>query len=544
MKRMLAVLILLAGASGLRASSGPRAILVLPFENRSARPDLDWVSESFAETLSVRLAWDGRFMLGRGERDAAYQQLGIPLGTPLTLASIFKVAETLGVDWAVFGEFSVENDRLSARAQMLDVRRLHLSSPLEAIGRLQDLVELQTRLAWRLLATQDVNFTVSKEEDFRRQFPDIRLDAHENFIRGILATDADSRVRFLREANRLNPADRRAALELGRHYFDTKDYENSARWLRTISPHDTNSLEALFMLGVDEFFLGREAAAEKAFLSLSQQIPLNEVWNNLGFLQARRGRLVESTTSFERAYRGDPTDATFCFNLGAVLCQQRKYPDAIRYLREAVRLVPDDPESHRLLGEALGAMGDSSGQQQEHRWLLAHEENANGGAVHDALSNLRLKKNYDGRAYRFLALAVQSALEERLQREPASRHADAHLARGRELLAAGRLGEAERECAEAASLLPQDSDTHLALAHVYAAQGRHGEAAAELETSLKLKNTVTGHLSLARVYLSLGQLEAAREHGQAALNLEPANHEAQKLVDEIPGGSPIPGRKP
>ena len=231
MKRILSTLLLMLAACELPAAPPPRTLLVFPFENRSSRPDLNWISESFSETLSTRLGGPDRFVLSRRERNAAFEQLGIPAGTPITLASVYKVAETLGVDWAVVGNFAVEGNRLTARAQLLDVHRLKLANALETTGELADLAELQTRLAWRLLATQDPEFTVGREEDFARQFPVIRLDAYENFIRGILATDKESRVRFLGEANRLDPSDHRAALELGRFYFAEKDYENSARWL-------------------------------------------------------------------------------------------------------------------------------------------------------------------------------------------------------------------------------------------------------------------------------------------------------------------------
>jgi Tfp pilus assembly protein PilF len=74
----------------------------------------------------------------------------------------------------------------------------------------------------------------------------------------------------------------------------------------------------------------------------------------------------------------------------------------------------------------------------------------------------------------------------------------------------------------------------LALAEAYEAQGRHREAATELEISLRLHNTVTAHLMLARVYLALDQPQAARDHSQAALSLDPDNHEAQTLMNEIP----------
>jgi len=538
MKRTLSILLLMLLACELRAAPSPRTLLVFPFENRSSRPDLNWIAESFAETLSTRLAGPDRFVLSRRERDAAFEQLGIPAGTPVTLASVYKVAEILGAEWAVTGTFDVEGNRLTARAQLFDVRRLKLANALETTGELVDLAELQTRLAWRLLATHDPEFTVGGEEDFARQFPVLRLDAYENFIRGILATDKESRVRFLSEADRLNPADHRAALELGRFYFGEKDYESSARWLRKLQEKDANYLESQFLLGVDEFFLGHDAVAERAFEGLSRQVPLNEVWNNLGFMQARRGRYEAATASFERAYQGDPTDPVFSFNLGVCLLYRQKYPEAVRHLREALQLSADDPEVHALLAVALGAAGDAKGRELEARWLASHEGNGLPESGRELLTHLRLKKQYDGRAYRLLSLAVRNALEERLQGEPPARHAEVHLARGRDFLAASRPHEAERELAEAVSLLPQDGEAHLALAEAYEAQGRHQEAAAELETSLRLHNTVTAHLLLARVYLSLDRPQAARDHSQAALSLDPNNHEAQALMNRIPEGAP------
>jgi len=538
MKRILSILLLMLAACELQAVPSPRTLLVFPFENRSDRPNLNWISESFSETLTRCLAEPDRFVLSQRERDAAFEQLGIPAGTPVTLASVYKVAEILGVDWAVTGNFVVEGNRLTAQARLLDLRRLKLTNALETTGELADLVELQTRLAWRLLATQDPGFTVGKEEDFARLFPALRLDAYENLIRGILATEKGSRVRFLSEADRLDPADHRAALELGRFYFGEKDYENSARWLRKLAEKDASYPESQFLLGVDEFFLGHDAAAERAFEGLSRQIPLNEVWNNLGLMQARRGRFEAATASFERAYQGDPTDPIFCFNLAVCLLYRKKYPEAIRHLREALQLSADDPEVHAVLAEALGAAGGAKGKETESNRLSVREGNELQESGKDLVTHLRLKKNYDGRAYRLLALAVRNALEDRLQDEPAARHAEVHLARGKEFLGAGRPREAERELAEAVSLLPQDSAAHLTLAEAYEAQGRHREAATELETSLKLNNTVAAHLMLARVYLLLDQPQAARDHSQAALSMDPNNHEAQALMNAIPNAAP------
>jgi len=533
MRRACGLLLTLLVAVKLQGSPEGRTILVFPFENRSTRSDLNWISESFAEILSSRLAGPDNYVLDREERNTACVQLSIPPEIPLTLASAYKVTQVLGADWAVVGSYSVTTSRLTARAQLLDVRQLKLAPALEVTGELAELDDLQTRLAWRLLATHDPGFTVGKEEDFRRRFPEIRLDAFENYIRGVLATDDESRVRFFLESDRLNPADHRAAFAFGRLYYDQKDYGNSAKWLRKLEATDANYLESLFLLAVDEFFLGHQQAAKQAFETLAKELPLNEVSNNLGVLKARRGRYAEALPSFERAFQGDPTDPDFAFNLGVCLWYLNRFAESAQYLREALRANNEDAEAHTLLAMVLGKLGDSPGQRAELQWLAEHGNDLGADLAGDILPQARLKKNYDGRALRLLSLTLHNALEERLANLPADQHSDVHLGRGKKFFAEGRFPEAEHELAEAVSLVPGDSEARLALAQVLEAEGKHGEAAAELEKSLQLKNSFAAHLSLARVYLSLNQPDLAREQGQAALQLDPGNQEAEQLIDRI-----------
>src|ERR1035438_9660114 len=105
----------------LQAAQPVRAILVFPFENRSSRPDLYWISESFADVLSSRMVQPENYVLDRDERNAACAQIGMPIDTPLTLASEFKVAQTLGADWAVIGDFNTTGQSLTVHTQLLDV---------------------------------------------------------------------------------------------------------------------------------------------------------------------------------------------------------------------------------------------------------------------------------------------------------------------------------------------------------------------------------------------------------------------------------------
>jgi Tfp pilus assembly protein PilF len=505
---------------------------------------LNWISESFAQVLSSRLPQPDNYVLDRDERNAAYTQLGMPMDAPLTLASEFKVVETLGVDWAILGNFNVADNRLVAHAQLLDVKLLRLSQPLEVSGDLTELVELQTRLAWRLLATHDPGFTVGNEEDFRRSFHDIRLDAFENYIRGLVATDDASRLHFFTESERLDPSDHRAAFALGRFYFEQKDYANSAKWLGKVEESDSNYNESLFLRAVDEFFLGREQVAEKEFETLAKVLPLDEVSNNLGVLEARRGRYREALVNFERAYQSNPSDVDFCFNRGVALWYEKSYPEAAESLEAAIHANPDDSEARTLQAVVFGKLGDTAAERKELDWLAEHEVGAAADQPGDVLPMPRLKKNYDGRAFRLLELTLHNALEEHLANAPPQEHIDAHLALGKKFLAENRYGEAERELAEVVSLSPADPQVHFLLAQALEAEGKHPEAAGELQTSLKLKDSAETHLSLAHVYLSLNQPELARLQGQAALNLDPGNQQAEQFLQQIHAGSPAARKTP
>jgi tetratricopeptide (TPR) repeat protein len=419
MNKPLAFLLLcFAAAEG--SALAARTILVLPFENKTGRADIAWLSESFADTLSKRLEGDGRLTLKRTERDLAIRGAGLPPGIPLSHASALRIARSLSADWIVGGKFSVEGGVLKTGAYLIDANRLKMSGPFEANGQLAELAEIETGLAWRILSMQDPSFTAGSVEDFGRQFPEIHLDAHENYVRGILATDPDARVRFLTEANRRDPSDHRAAIELGRFYYEKKDYEASAKWLSKLAGPEAEQFEVRFILGVDEFFLGRESAALKTLANLAHDAPIAEVWNNLGFLQSHLGHWVDATASFDRAYQADSNDPDYSFNLGVCMWNLKRYDVAVHYLRESLQVAPDDPEIHRLLREALAATGDTEGKTKEEKWLEAKGESLNNGNSAAILPNPRLKKTYNLRAYRAWLQAGHVAHEGKTPPEPSS----------------------------------------------------------------------------------------------------------------------------
>lgn len=533
MKKIFSLLCLLLSACVLSAVPPTRTIIVFPFENRSSNSDLGWMSEAFAEVLSWRLTGPQRFVLGRQELNTAYRQLGAPPDATLTLASEYKIAQTLGVDWAVVGSFRVTGHALEAQAQLLDLHDPKLYPAIRESGTLSDMIKIQTRLAWRLLATHSQDFTVGTEEDFARHFPPLRLDALENYIRGLLARDGQTKVQFLTAADRLNPNDHRAALALGQYYFEQKDYTHSVRWLSKLTPEDSDYHTSLFLSGIDDFFLGRNQDAENDFRTLSQQIPLNEVWNNLGVLEARRADYQDALTSFERAYQGDETDADYAFNLGACYCYLKQYRQAVHYLEQALAQDPDDLGVRTLLAYALRQMGDQTESLAQLQWVAEHHGKNMADLNANILPQPRLKKAFNGAAFRLLAVAVTNSLERELAHQPPEEHGHIHLARGEEFIKQGRLPEAIRELTEAESLLPNNSEVCLFLGQAYELYGEHQKALEEFNRAIALNNNAVTHLWLAHAYLSLHQPSEALTQSRTALSMDPGNRDAEGLIDSI-----------
>jgi len=76
-------------------------------------------------------------------------------------------------------------------------------------------MESHGTLVWKLLAANDKGFPLNLADFTKLQRP-LRLDAFEHYIRGLLASDDDARMRELREAARLDPNGQRPHLPSGK----------------------------------------------------------------------------------------------------------------------------------------------------------------------------------------------------------------------------------------------------------------------------------------------------------------------------------------
>src|SRR5208283_2770650 len=330
-------------------------MVVIPFENASPTPGLEWLGESFPVAFHEQLNSPVLYVASREERLRAYDRQGIPAGVHASRASLYRLAEQMDVDYAVLGSYKYDGAHLTAIAQLLDMRGQKLLPAATESASLADLGNLQSALAWDLLRLIRADFAVPKDK-YIASVAVIRLDALENYVRGMLAPTAEEKVQHYREAVRLNPDYAQAWLELGKTYYAQRGFEPAIAALNQIPGSSAVAREANFYLGLAAYAHGDFAKSESAFAFVAARLPLAEVYNNLGVVAARRGQ-KKASDYFERAIQNDPSDADYHFNLAVTLSQAGDRAGAARELHTALDHRPNDAESKMLLDSLTSPAG-------------------------------------------------------------------------------------------------------------------------------------------------------------------------------------------
>jgi Tfp pilus assembly protein PilF len=119
----------------------------------------------------------------------------------------------------------------------------------------------------------------------------------------------------------------------------------------------------------------------------------------------------------------------------------------------------------------------------------------------------------------------------------------AHLRRGRQELGAGRLDTAEKEFRAALAADPKNALAHRELADISRRRGKLDEAVQEMQTSLALRDSATGRVMLARIYLEQKKPELARAEVAKAVKLAPNYTEARQLLEHLEKSKPTGGAR-
>ncbi|MGP8224982.1 MAG: tetratricopeptide repeat protein [Terracidiphilus sp.] len=529
-----------ASAEGVRAAGG-RILLVLPFDNRTGQPSLEWIREASAEILTSRLATAGFSPMSRADRQYALDHLGLPRGFHPTRATSLKLAETLDADSIVVGSYVTDGAGIVAEAQLVDVPHLRMSEVVTARGEMRSLIAVFDSLAWKLTRQLDPGFKVS-EETFVAADSGLRLNAFEQYIRGITEPDQQERLRHLNQSVALSPEFSPAWMALGREEYAGKQYELAAAAFAKVGGNDADALEASFYRGLSLFFSGDYPRAEEAFAGVARVLPLPEVLNNEGVALARQSK--DGIPLFREAMAADPNEADYHFNLAVSLQRRGDDAEALTELAQCLRLHPSDSEARavqrawtkpekptaaRPVSAKLGTgpTAQPAAAAPEEAGDLDEEADAKADPLE------RIKRGFDATAFHQAALMVEQVDAPRLAQLAPRERAQKLSDQAHEYLERGLLLEAERLYQAAMAADPNSAAAHAGLAEVRERSGDAEAARTEAVHSLELMPSVDAYLVLVRQQIAANHLYEAQRNLDAALQIDPQNKPALELRKQI-----------
>ncbi len=494
-----------------------RLILVLPFENHTGQPNLQWIADSFPDTLNKRLNSAGFLTITRDDRQFALDHLGFPADFRPTHATTLRIAQTLDADFVVLGSFNIQNARIQVQAQVLAVNKLSLSAPLVDSSELPRLFDVENAIAWKVARQIDPHFSVA-QQTFLAASGGVRLTAFENYIRGLSAPTEADRIKRLQAAVTEEPTYEAALLALGKSQYAARQYLEAAATLAKVPRTARAALEANFYLGLARFNAAKYAEAESAFAFVASRLPLPEVVNNQGVATSRQNR--DAGALFQRASTADPNDADYHFNLAVSLMRRGDATAAIHELEAALKLHPADPEATELRARTVAARVSGPA-------LKAAVETGGFEPLE------RIRRTYSEASFRQAAFQLDQMRALHLAALPPAEQAAAYTQQGQDYLAQGLIPESELQFQSALAADPRSANAHAGLAQVREQSGSPEEARKEAIASLNLKPTPAAYLILARLDLQANQLSASAADVQKALNLDPTNSAAKGVATAL-----------
>jgi tetratricopeptide (TPR) repeat protein len=536
--------------AGSAASHQQGIYLVFPFENTGASPRLDWLGEGLEELTIQRLSGAGEQVYSHAGRLVELERYGLPHASKLSRATMLHIAEDLDADFVVFGRFTANGTSLTIESRILKVSPARLLPGLRETGTLDSLMDLHSRLVWRMLSANDRNYALSLAEFTKRQRP-LRLDAFEHYSRGLLASEDDVRLRELREAARLEPEWPEPDFALGEAYFTRRDCDSALPWYARVPKTHDRYVESVFATGVCRLLLGQPDHAEEVFNSLPDALKNNmisgadlpEILNDLAIARARQGKTAAAQTDLRHAVDLDPDEDDYPFNLGLLALQTNDASAAAGFFREAVLREADNSEDRALLILSLEAAGKKTEAEQE-------REAANETFGPNGLPAIRLdaKNETVARLYRIKTELDVTTLRAEIEsaEPPASAVASAsssdatltHIRRGRQELSAGHADAAEKEFRAVLAADPTSPAAHRGLAEIDRRQGKMDDAVKELQASLEARDSAAVRTMLAKIYLEQKKPDLARAEIEKALKLAPNYTEAKQLLEHLQNSKP------
>jgi Flp pilus assembly protein TadD len=153
------------------------------------------------------------------------------------------------------------------------------------------------------------------------------------------------------------------------NYILLNDLADADKWFTEVTAQKPGDAEAWYLLGRTKY---NENRFEEAITSFERVLALRpqdvSAEDNRGLAYEGLGRMQDAKAAFQRAidWQGtQPTDGQPYLNLGDLLTTQGDLDGALRALKQAASLAPENAKVREQLGRAYEAKGDLVSAQRE-----------------------------------------------------------------------------------------------------------------------------------------------------------------------------------
>ncbi len=156
---------------------------------------------------------------------------------------------------------------------------------------------------------------------------------------------------------RNNPYDIARRLELVKIHIQNKKFEDAINQLNgilkySIKKTDFNPMETNKLLGECYLKVKKPNEAVKVFSILRKENPDDPfAYVHLGKIEREKGNRDRALKYYSKASILDPEDADTVRELGILLYESKKYPEALTTLQTSLKTKPEDPVANYYLGE-------------------------------------------------------------------------------------------------------------------------------------------------------------------------------------------------
>jgi tetratricopeptide (TPR) repeat protein len=322
------------------------SLAILPFQNGSGDPTLDWLGPSLADMLSTDVGQSARFRTISPDRlHQVLSDLRIAPSTAVDSATVSRIAEFTSADTVVWGQYAKFGDQIRIDATLLDLKsnrraplKIEAASEKEIPGAVDGLAELIRK---NLSVSSDVlkELKASSFQPSTKSVPALR-----DYNKGIaLQRDGKSleAEKQFEAATKEDPGFALAYSKLAQTYTGLgyeSEAEKAAQKAVELS-QDLPGAEKYLIEAVHAQITRNLPDAIKAYSKLAEASPSNtDVQSALAALYEQSGDLAKAGEYNQKILAVNPKDITAILTMGRLAINSGKPQESLDPLNRALSL--------------------------------------------------------------------------------------------------------------------------------------------------------------------------------------------------------------